>query len=67
MKIQLLNITCSKCKHKPKVKKLDNLYYLECGCTKSAGWAEIHNAISSWIIEIGVKGKFDWITKIIGE
>ena len=68
MRLQTLDITCPKCKHKPTVKKYrfgkDKFYYLECSCTKSAAWMEIYSAISSWVLTIGKMGAFDWILKV---
>ena len=68
MRLQTIDITCPKCKHKPTIKKYklddDVFYYLECGCTKSAAWNEIYNAISSWVLTVGKMGAFDWILKI---
>ena len=68
MKLQILDITCPICKHKPTIKSYklndDKFYYLECGCTKSAAWMEIYNAISSWVLTVGKMGAFDWIIKI---
>lgn len=65
MRIETLDIKCPKCKQKPMIKKLDELFYLECGCSKSSGWNTITYALSSWIIEIGEKGAFDWIEKVV--
>lgn len=68
MRLQTLDITCPKCRHKPSIKKMKldkmNLIYLECSCTKSAAWEKTEYALSSWIIEIGKKGAFDWILKL---
>ena len=68
MKIQMLDITCPKCRHKPtfKTQKLDKseFFYFECGCTKSAAWIDIYDALSSWIIAVGKNGAFDWILKV---
>ena len=64
MRIETLDIKCPKCKHKPTIKKLGELFYLECNCTKTAGWDAVGYALSSWIIAIGKGGAFDWIKKV---
>ena len=68
MKLKILDITCPICKHKPSIKKMKladmELIYLECTCTKVGAWKNIEYALSSWVIEIGKKGAFDWILKI---
>ena len=69
MRIDNLNIKCPVCKQPPQIKTSElkdlKLIYLECSCTKSAGWGDIYNALSSWIIEIGKKGAFNWIKKVV--
>ncbi len=64
MRIETLDIKCPKCNKKPKIKTIDELFYLECSCSKSAGWNQLHYALSSWVIEVGEKGAFDWIKKV---
>ena len=68
MRLQTIDITCPKCKHKPTIKKQKledlELIYLECNCTKTAGWEKIEYALSSWVIALGKSGAFDWILKI---
>ncbi len=64
MRIETLDIRCPKCKRKPKIKKLDQMFYLECNCTKTAGWNEVGYTLSSWVIAIGKGGVFDWIKKV---
>ena len=68
MKLQMLDITCPRCRHKPELKtrKLGDieLHYFKCECTESAGWEKIGYALSSWIIAVGENGAFDWILKL---
>ena len=65
MRLKTLDLVCPKCKKGPTLKKIGGLIYLECNCTKSAGWNTFHYAMSSWIIKVGEMGGFVDYEKII--